>query len=135
MTFSRGVVLFIAGVDEALVADEQVAAGKGLGTDVADERLLLGMRADVSLEVLLQAVLAFGLIEDESRQAEVAGLAAEETHKPCKESLAMRTWQGLGFVARLFSLDPSRRCCLCVHCVLLLFEIAGCPWGTRSEGK
>ena len=130
MTFSRGVVLFIAGVDEALVADEQVAAGKGLGTDVADERLLLGMRADVSLEVLLQAVLAFGLIEDESRQAEGGW-----THKPCKESLAMRTWQGLGFVARLFSLDPSRRCCLCVHCVLLLFEIAGCPWGTRSEGK
>ena len=58
-------VLFIARVDESLVSDEEVAAGKGLGADVADERLLLGVSADVPLEMLLQAVLVYELVTAE----------------------------------------------------------------------
>ncbi len=61
-------VLFIAGVNEALMPDEEVAAGKGLGTDVANEWLLLGVGTDVSLEMLLHAVLAPELNEYRTRQ-------------------------------------------------------------------
>ena len=58
MTFPRGMVLFIARVDESLVSDKEIASGKCLCTDVANERLLFRVSADVSLEVFLQAVLA-----------------------------------------------------------------------------
>ena len=87
------------------MADEEIAAGKRLGTDVTYEWFLLGMGTNVSLEMLLQAVLAHnahGVLLDAT--TEVAG---GETYKSCEESLAVRTWEGLGLVARLFSLDPT----------------------------
>lgn len=61
MTLSRSVILFIARVDESLVSDEKVAAGKSLCADVTHERLLFSVSADVSLEMFLQAVLAHEL--------------------------------------------------------------------------
>ena len=49
-------------MNEPLVAHKQVAAGKGLGTDFAYERLLFGVGADMSLEVFLYSndLLVFG---------------------------------------------------------------------------
>ena len=106
MTFSRCMIILVTGVYESFVSDEEVAAGKGLGTDVADEGLLLGVSADVSLEMLLQAVSVHeGLSTAEGGWGDERG-----TNKPCKETLAVRTRKGLGFVARLFSLDPTRGC-------------------------
>lgn len=42
-------LVFITWVDEALMADEEVAAGEGLGTYLAYKGFLFGMSADVSL--------------------------------------------------------------------------------------
>lgn len=104
VTFSRGMVLFIARVDQALVADEEVAAGKRLGTDVAYKWFLLGVSSNMSLEMLLRAILAHNARRVLDATVEVAG---GETYKSCEESLAVRAWKGLGLVARLLSLDPT----------------------------
>lgn len=46
-------VIFLAGVHQPLVAHQKVTAGKTLGADVAHERFLFGVGADVSLEMFL----------------------------------------------------------------------------------
>jgi hypothetical protein len=51
--FPRSMLLFFARMDESLVAHQQVAAGEGLGTDVANKGLFFRVGADVSLEVFL----------------------------------------------------------------------------------
>ena len=53
MRFSCGMLLFLARVDESLMTYQQIAAGKGLRTDVAYEGFLFCVGADVSLEVFL----------------------------------------------------------------------------------
>ncbi len=53
VAFSAGMIFFVARVDEPFVSDEEVAAGKGLGTDIANEGLLFGVCTNVSLEMLL----------------------------------------------------------------------------------
>src|SRR5271154_2676636 len=55
MRFPARVLVFIAGVGEPLMADEEVASSKGLCANVANERFLFGMGADVSLEMFLCA--------------------------------------------------------------------------------
>ena len=55
LRLAAGVLLFIARVDEALVAHQQVAARKRLGAYLADKGLLLGVGADVSLQMFLWA--------------------------------------------------------------------------------
>ena len=45
--------VLLAWVNESFVSHEQVTARKRLATEVADERLLLRMRADVALEMFL----------------------------------------------------------------------------------
>ena len=57
MAFSAGVIVFVAWMDKSFVSDEEVAAGEGLGTDVAYEWFLFCMCTDMSLKVLLQATL------------------------------------------------------------------------------
>lgn len=64
MGFAAGMVLLIARVDQAFMAHEEVAAGKGLLADVADKRFLFRVGADVSLEVFLRlSTLVCGPIE------------------------------------------------------------------------
>lgn len=47
-------VLFgVIWVDESLMSDEEVASGKGFGTDVANERLLFSMRTNMALQMFL----------------------------------------------------------------------------------
>ena len=58
VAFPARVVLFVAWMDEPFMSDEEVAAREGFGTDVANEWFLFGMCANVSLQMLLQAVLA-----------------------------------------------------------------------------
>jgi hypothetical protein len=53
MGFSCSVVVLLTRMNEPLVADKQVAACEGFGADLADEGLLLGVSANVSLKVLL----------------------------------------------------------------------------------
>lgn len=53
MGFSCGVLIFLAWMDESLMADKQVAAREGLGADLTDEGLLLGVSANMSLKVFL----------------------------------------------------------------------------------
>lgn len=103
MPFSRGMVLFIARMNQALVTDKQVAPGKSLGTYITNERFFLGVSTDVSLEMFLQAVLAFNSL-GRVATAEVAGGL---TYKPGEESLAVRTRKRLGLVARLFPLHAT----------------------------
>lgn len=40
-------------MDESLVTDKQVAAGKGLVADLADERFLFGVGTNMSLKMFL----------------------------------------------------------------------------------
>jgi hypothetical protein len=90
MRFPARMLVFIAGVDESLMADEEVASSKGLCANVANERFLFGMGTDVSLEMFLCACRSV-------RQARSRG--REGSHQPGKEALAMRTWQSLCFGA------------------------------------
>ena len=94
VAFSAGMVLFVAGVDEPFVSDEEVAPGKGLGTDVANERLLFGVGTNVSLEMLLQAMLAFCW-----RRRTAEGFCKGGTHESCEEALTVRAGQCLGLAA------------------------------------
>ena len=83
VSLPTAVVVFIAWVDESLVSDKEVAAGKSLGTDVANEGFLFGMGTDMSLEVLLQVVLA---MLQRNAIAEAIALLV-------RTSLAKRRWQ------------------------------------------
>ena len=73
-------IIDIARMDEAFVADEQVASREGLVADFAQEGLLLGMCPDVPLEML----------------------------QPGEESLTVRAWQRLDLAAG--RLAPHARC-------------------------
>lgn len=53
MGLATGVLLFVARMNESLVAHEEVAAGKCLCTYFADKRLLLGVSAYMSLQMFL----------------------------------------------------------------------------------
>jgi hypothetical protein len=58
VTLPASMILFVARMDESFVSDEEVAAREGLGADIADERLLFCVCADVSLEMLLQLLVS-----------------------------------------------------------------------------
>ena len=47
------VFLSVIWVDESLMSNEQVASGKGFGTDVANKRLFFGMRTNMALQMFL----------------------------------------------------------------------------------
>ena len=85
------------------MADQEVAAGKCLGTDVAYKWLLFGMSSYMSLEMLLRAMLA----QNPRRRLDATAEAGGETYKSGEESLAVRAGKGLDLVARLLSLDPT----------------------------
>jgi len=50
-----GVLLFVAWMDQALMADEEVAAREGLCTYLTNEGLLFGVGSYMSLQMFLSA--------------------------------------------------------------------------------
>lgn len=100
--FSCSVVVLLARMNEPLVADKQVAAREGFGTDLADEGLLLGVSANVPLKVLLYYSCS---VSQWPRQIIRFPMRSYQTSK---EALAMRARESFGLIARLFSLDPAR---------------------------
>jgi len=85
------------------MAYEQVAAREGLGADLADKGLLLGVRANVSLKVFLRVrVFSQSMAEANNKVSRV------RSYQACKETLAMRARESFGLVARLLPFDPAR---------------------------
>jgi hypothetical protein len=54
MALSARMFVFLAWMDESLMAYEQVASGESLATEVTDERLLFCVCTNMALEVLLR---------------------------------------------------------------------------------
>jgi hypothetical protein len=70
VTFSARVFVFFARVDEALMANEEVATRESLATEIADEGLLLGVGADVSLQMFLYTRVKIGVVKQMPRAPE-----------------------------------------------------------------
>jgi hypothetical protein len=61
MTFSAGVFVFFARVHEALVTNKEVASRKCLAAEITNEWLLLGVSANVALQMFLCASVRIGV--------------------------------------------------------------------------
>lgn len=85
MSLSACVLVLVARVDEALMADEEIAASEGLCTDVANEWLFFGMGSNMSLKVFLRR-----------RKSVLGGRrgvgARKGSHQARKEALTVRAW-------------------------------------------
>ena len=114
----------VARMNEALMADEQVASCKGLGADVAHERLLLGVS---STDVPLVCAAA------RLRMLELPDVPLE-MFESCEEALAVRTWQSLGLGSLRLPLDTACGRCMGVHIVCYLDAFKFGVWGKRKRG-
>ena len=95
LALATSMVFLITGMDEPLMADEQIAPCERLLTYFADEGLLLGVGADVSLEVFLRRLLA-----SEASRVELAQFVGRS-----RTRRANRRWQcGQG---KVFVFEPE----------------------------
>jgi hypothetical protein len=65
MALSARMFVFLAWMDESFVTDEQVTSGEGLATEITNKWLLLGMCANVALEMFLCRGQCTDLVIDE----------------------------------------------------------------------
>ena len=117
----------VARMNEALMANEQVASRKGLGADVAYKWFLLSVS---STDVPLVCAAA------RSQMLELPDVPLEVLES-CEEALTVRTWQCLGLGGLGLSLDTACGRCMGFHSLPRrgVFGESVCLLGVGSSSK